>query len=149
MNKIITNSCEETIALGYKFGSLLKGNEVIILNGDLACGKTTFTKGIAKALGITSNITSPTFVICKEYNGKYSLNHLDLYRLDELGFDYNLMDYYQNGVTIIEWPFNVKDMIPQDYIQINFKYLSDNSRELEFIATNKDLEMIINATFTA
>ena len=80
MFEIITNDFNETIELGYKIGSLLQSGDVLLLAGDLGAGKTTFTKGIGKALGIKRTINSPTFTIVKEYNGTLDLYHLYLYQ---------------------------------------------------------------------
>ena len=81
MKKFITNSNEETIILGEKLGNLLNKGDVVLLVGDLSGGKTTLTKGIGKALGVTRIINSPTFTIVKTYKGtKANLYHLDLYR---------------------------------------------------------------------
>ena len=78
-----THSADETIALGEKIGSLLKKGDVIAMQGTLAAGKTTITKGIAQALGINDTITSPTFCLISEYEGKkLPLYHMDVYRLD-------------------------------------------------------------------
>ena len=79
----ITHSAQETVDLGEKIGSLLKSGDVIAMTGTLAAGKTTITKGIAKALGITDVVTSPTFCLISEYEGtKMPLYHMDVYRLD-------------------------------------------------------------------
>ena len=77
-----THSADETIALGEKIGSLLKKGDVIAMQGTLAAGKTTITKGIAKALGVSDTITSPTFCLISEYSGKMPLYHMDVYRLE-------------------------------------------------------------------
>ena len=117
--QVITNNYNETIEYGYKLGSLLKSGDVILLAGDLGAGKTTFTKGIGKALGITRVINSPTFTIVKEYHGDLTLYHLDLYRLDGLGDDFDLEEYFNSdGVTVCEWPDNVKEIIPDEYLMI-------------------------------
>ena len=119
MLKIITNDYNETIEVGYKIGSLLEKGDVLLLAGDLGAGKTTFTKGIGKALGIKRTINSPTFTIVKEYNGLLDLYHLDLYRLDGLGNDFDLEDYFsKDGVVVCEWPNNVKEILPKEYLLI-------------------------------
>ena len=104
--KWITRNTEETILLGRKFGEKLAPNDVITLHGTLGAGKTTFVKGIAEALGISEPVTSPTFTILSQYDGKMVLTHMDLYRLGceeefELlgGEDF----FYAGGVTLIEW----------------------------------------------
>ena len=77
-----THNAEETIALGEKIGAKLQKGDIIAMQGTLAAGKTTITKGIAKALGITDTITSPTFCLISEYYGKMPLYHMDVYRLE-------------------------------------------------------------------
>lgn len=121
----ITNSVEETIEFGKKLATYLKERACICLDGDLGAGKTHLTKGIALGLGITEDITSPTFTIVQEYEGNLNLYHFDMYRLadiDELyaiGFE----DYLRsNQIMIIEWSQNVKDALPNDRIEIFIEY---------------------------
>lgn len=119
MKQVITKTYEETIEYGYKLGKLLCSGDVVLLAGDLGAGKTTFTKGIGKALGITRVINSPTFTIVKEYHGNLPLYHLDLYRLDGLGCDFDLEEYFESdGITVCEWPGNVSEIIPNEYLMV-------------------------------
>jgi tRNA threonylcarbamoyladenosine biosynthesis protein TsaE len=119
MLELKTNDFNETIELGYKIGSLLAPGDVLLLAGDLGAGKTTFTKGIGKALGIKRTINSPTFTIVKEYNGTLDLYHLDLYRLEGLGTDFDLEEYFsKDGVVVCEWPNNVSEILPSEYLLI-------------------------------
>lgn len=102
----ITKSTEETIAVAKEFAAQLRGGDVVLLSGELGAGKTTFTKGIALALGVTEPVTSPTFTIIKEYRGTdLYLYHMDMYRLSgdltELGFEEYLGD--PRGVSVVEW----------------------------------------------
>ena len=102
----ITLSREETIDVARSFAANLQGGDVVLLSGELGAGKTTFTKGIALALGITEPITSPTFTIIKEYEGKdLCLYHMDMYRLSDDLTELGLEDYLGNvkGVCVIEW----------------------------------------------
>ncbi|MBQ9622887.1 MAG: tRNA (adenosine(37)-N6)-threonylcarbamoyltransferase complex ATPase subunit type 1 TsaE [Treponema sp.] len=114
-----TASAEETIELGKKIGSLLKKGDIIAMQGTLAAGKTTITKGIAQSLGVKDEITSPTFCLISEYEGKMPLYHMDVYRLDggedfiNLGVE-DLM--YGNGVSLIEWSEKVMDELPKKTI---------------------------------
>ena len=149
MIKLISKSSDETIKIGYKLALNFKGDEVVILNGDLASGKTTITKGIAQAIDVKNIITSPTFVICKEYVGKFNLYHLDLYRLNELGEDFNLMDYFNQGIVVIEWPYNVKELVPNDYIEISFKTINEYEREILIKGTNLELDGVVSAAFSS
>lgn len=115
------NNPEETIMLGEKLGNVLENGDVVLLLGDLSAGKTTFTKGIGKALGVTRIINSPTFTIVKSYKGtKATLYHLDLYRLDGLNNDFDLYEYIEtDGVCVIEWPYQVEELLPKEYILVN------------------------------
>ena len=129
-----TSSAEETITLGEKIGRLLKKGDIIAMQGTLAAGKTTITKGIAKALGITDTITSPTFCLISEYQGKMPLYHMDVYRLDgtedfiNLGTDDML---YGDGVSIIEWSEKIMDELPSRTIILRLTPQDDGSRLIE------------------
>ena len=134
MNKeyiFYTESVEETLRLGELIGSILKPGDVIAMDGDLGAGKTHFTYGIAKALGIDEYITSPTFTIVNEYhNGKYPLFHFDVYRLcdsDEL-YDIGYDDYVsQNGIIVIEWSKIVEDIFDERCIKVEILRMDEKS----------------------
>ena len=119
-----TTSREETIQLGQKIGSKLKKGDILAMQGTLAAGKTTITKGIALALGVKEDITSPTFCLISEYEGNMPLYHMDVYRLDgtedfiNLGVDDML---YGNGVCIIEWSEKIMDELPKSTIIIKLE----------------------------
>lgn len=144
MKEFITNNQDETINLGVKIGNILKSHDVVLLSGDLGCGKTTITKGIGKALGVNRVINSPTFTIVKEYNGCNNiLYHLDLYRLDGLNDDFDLEEYIESdGICIIEWPYQVSEILPKEYLLIEFDRLSDDKRKIKItgIGRYKKLE---------
>ncbi len=129
-----TSSAEETITLGEKIGRLLKKGDIIAMQGTLAAGKTTITKGIAKALGITDTITSPTFCLISEYQGSMPLYHMDVYRLDgtedfiNLGTDDML---YGDGVSIIEWSEKIMDELPSNTIVLKITPQDDGKRLIE------------------
>ena len=132
--EIITKNIEETYNLANKIASFLNGGEILLLNGDLGAGKTTFTKGLAKALKIDDIITSPTFTIMKEYEGRLNLYHFDMYRIGdadevyELGFDDYLYD--SKGVAVIEW--NKFDNFDTDKVYtMNFFRIDDSTRRIE------------------
>jgi tRNA threonylcarbamoyladenosine biosynthesis protein TsaE len=130
MKVLYTKTIEETIEFGEKLGSLLFPGAVVTLNGDLGAGKTTFTKGIAKALGVERVVSSPTFTIMKMYEGKYPLYHMDVYRLEGIGYDYDLEEYiYGDGVCVIEWSENIKDSI-EDFLRIDIT-ITDGKRQFE------------------
>lgn len=135
--KLTTHSSEETIALGEILGAMLKPGDVLAMRGTLAAGKTTITKGIAKALGVTDNITSPTFCIISEYEGaKMPLYHMDVYRLDNAEDFINLgVDdlIYGNGVSIIEWSEKIQSELPQKTITVQITPNEDSTRTIELI----------------
>lgn len=116
-------SAEETFRLGEMTGARLKPGTVICLDGDLGAGKTVFVKGVAKGLGVTDTVCSPTFTILQEYrDGRMPLYHFDVYRIEdpeemyEIGFD----DYlYGEGVCLIEWAKNVEELIPDGALRIS------------------------------
>ena len=124
-----TESAEQTIGLGEKIGSFLRPGDIIALQGTLAAGKTTITKGIARALGITEDITSPTFTLISVYEGRLPLYHMDVYRLEgsadfsDLGAEEML---YGNGLCVIEWSEKIMDELPSRTIVI--KLSSENEK---------------------
>ncbi len=129
-----THNAEQTISLGTKIGALLTPGDVIAMTGTLAAGKTTITKGIAQSLGVTENITSPTFCLISEYEGsKIPLYHMDMYRLDgaedfvNLGVDDML---YGNGVCIIEWSEKIQSEIPAKAIRLDIQATGSEERTI-------------------
>lgn len=113
----ISHSTEETENIAYEFAKTLRGGEVITLDGDLGAGKTAFTRGLARGLGITDSVSSPTFTIVNEYrNGETPLFHFDVYRLessDEM-YDIGWEDYISQGaVIVIEWAKNIADILEE------------------------------------
>ena len=122
-------SAEETIALGKRLGSYLKKGDVVALQGTLAAGKTTIAKGIAEALGVADTITSPTFCLVSEYEGKMPLYHFDVYRLQgaddfaNLGADDMI---YGDGVCLIEWSEKIMDELPKKTIVVKLEPAKDN-----------------------
>ncbi len=128
-----------------KKSTLKKHAGVIALHGNLGAGKTTFTKSIAKLLGITATITSPTFVIQKsfEVSGDFAtkygsikkLIHIDTYRIDlqdelvKLGWHENVAD--ANNLIVIEWPENIPDLLPKETVHVYFEFINETTREIE------------------
>lgn len=139
METIIDN-LKETELLAKKFAKLLIGGEVILLNGDLGAGKTTFTRFVLRYLGVKDDITSPTFTIMKEYSSKkFNIYHFDMYRLSSGSdaIDYGLEEYIfsnsKNNIVFIEWSENIKDILNGKYIEINIKLIDENKRRFEII----------------
>lgn len=132
---IVTHSPEETAAFAAQIAEKLNGGETLVLRGGLGAGKTTFTKGLAKALGISRNVVSPTFTLVREYEeGRLKLYHFDLYRieddgeLEELGLD----EYFRDdSVVVIEW--NRISRLPGKVTEIVFTVNPDCSRTIEVI----------------
>lgn len=133
------NSLLETEELATTFAKSLIGNEIILLNGELGAGKTTFTKSLVKALGVNDIVTSPTFAFMKEYFGKYKISHYDMYRAEnqdelfELGIYDNLTE---QGIAVIEW--NKFDSFPPDkkVISIDIIKTGENSRIFDINSVN-------------
>ena len=123
--EFVTNSPEETEELGERLGRTLSPGDVVAFTGDLGAGKTAFTRGIARGLGIGDRVTSPTFAIVNEYEGgRLPLFHFDMYRLissDEL-FDIGWEDYLaRGGVCAVEWSENVEDALEEDTIRVDIR----------------------------
>ncbi len=134
--KTVVKGLEETMKLANNFAAELIGGEVVLLNGDLGAGKTTFTQFVFKALGVEDVVSSPTFAILKSYQGKFKLHHFDTYRITveeaiEAGFDEVFEE--KDSIIFVEWSENIAPLIPQDSIKINIKYLNENEREFEII----------------
>ncbi len=145
--KIVTNSTEETIKLGKKVGRYLKSGDVLGLIGELGSGKTTLVKGIASGLGVREkdNVSSPSFVLIKEYSGRFPLFHLDLYRLNNLkDIEYLGVEEYlfNDGVCVIEWAEKMKMLLP-DYLQVDLAIKGENIREIKFFAHSKRYEALL------
>ena len=134
MEKFIVNSIEQTEKLATEFAKTLKNGDVVLLNGDLGAGKTTFTQFVFKALGVRGVVNSPTFAVLKTYQGDgVTLNHFDTYRINtseaiECGFDEVLSN--RDSITFIEWSQNIAELLPDNCIKINIT-LIDSARQFE------------------
>lgn len=127
--EFLITSDEKMQEFGYKLGLLAFPNMLITLEGDLGAGKTTMTKGIGRALGVTKIINSPTFTIMKVYEGRLTLYHMDVYRIDNNSGDDYLMEYMESGgVCVIEWANNISDLISDDRLEIEIKINDDFNR---------------------
>lgn len=129
--KITAYSEDDTMELAQNLESEKFPNMVICLEGDLGSGKTVFAKAFALALGVTENITSPTFTIIKEYyGGEMPLFHMDVYRLNEVKQDLGIEEYFtKKGVTIIEWSDLIEDILPKNRLDIRIKIVDENTRQ--------------------
>ena len=141
--KVITHSSEETQKWAERLSERLHAGDVITLEGDLGAGKTTFTQGLAKGLGVQGVVNSPTFTIVKEYQGRMPLYHMDVYRMEdefeELGFDEY---FYGEGVTVVEWASRIQSILPDEILSIRIKRLGDDQREINFEPKGKHFDQI-------
>ena len=145
--KITTYSELDTIEIAQNFESEKFENMIICLDGELGSGKTVFTKGIANALGIEESITSPTFTIIKEYqSGEMPLYHMDVYRLDGNTEGVGIEEYYtKGGIVIIEWAKTIKDILPEERLEIKFKVVDENRRMLVITPYGQKYEELCEA----
>lgn len=127
--------------LGQKFVALAKPGSTFCLTGDLGAGKTTLVRGIARALNIKSVVQSPTFNIMKVYfDGDRPLIHIDAYRLADVNTDIGLDEYigYETGITVIEWPEFIKDLIPENAIEVNIRHAEGDTRNITIKSDDED-----------
>ena len=138
-----TKNEEELINLGERLGTLLQKNDVLILSGELGAGKTTFTKGLAKGLGIRQMIKSPTYTIVREYEGRLPLYHLDVYRIEGDADSIDLDEFlFGCGVTVIEWGHLLGEDLPDAYLELKILKEADG-RRLLFTAQGSRAERLI------
>ncbi len=128
----IVNNIDEMKQLAEVVAATVFPGFLICLEGDLGAGKTTFTKFLGAALGITDVINSPTFTIMKIYDAKVPLYHMDVYRLNGIGADYDLEEYiYGDGVCVIEWYNNIVDSMPDNKLVIEIEIIDQEKRKLK------------------
>ena len=143
--QIKSKNSEQTYELASKLAKYIKGGDIILLNGDLGAGKTTFVKGFAKAVGILEPVTSPTFTLLKTYEtNDFTIVHVDAYRLDGSSFE-ELDDYINDeNVIFIEWSscLNSMEMI-DSYLSIDIKYKSKNQRDYILNAVGERYENML------
>src|SRR5699024_2323556 len=146
MTKItmISKAESDTLQIAASLAALVEAGDVITLSGDLGVGKTAFTKGFAQGLNIEERITSPTFTIVKEYEGRLPLYHMDVYRLEfseeDLGFDEY---FYGDGVAVVEWAQFIEEFLPEEYLAIRIERLGETERKLSFVAVGSRYERLI------
>jgi tRNA threonylcarbamoyladenosine biosynthesis protein TsaE len=150
-----TTSADGTGKLGQRLAQPLRGGDVIALSGDLGSGKTTFTQGLARGLGIRAAVTSPTFVLVNRYQAPDGrvLQHADCYRLANAPlemWDIGLADLYEgDDIVVIEWADRIPDLLPADYLAITFTYLDEHRRRLRFMAYGERPAALIAVLDTA
>lgn len=144
----VIHSERETERLAEQLAALLEPSDVLTLEGDLGAGKTTFTKSVARGLGITKNVNSPTFTILKQYEGRLSLNHLDVYRLADSGEDLGWDElFYGYAVSIIEWAHLIEEDLPAEHLAIQIFRLEDEKRKFTFTPFGKRYEQLCEELF--
>ena len=142
IKNIYLNNDQETREIGFKLGKLLKPGSIVCLIGDLGAGKTTMTQSLAEALEVDDYITSPTFTIVNQYEGKMPLYHFDVYRIgcSEEMYDIGFEEYINgDGVCIIEWANIIEDILPDEYLKIELNY-KDMGREMTLIPYGEEYE---------
>lgn len=144
--KIIINNLDQLIEFAEDVALEAFPNMVISLIGDLGTGKTAFAKGFGLALGIKEDITSPTFNLVKEYEGKLNLYHMDVYRLEETDDKEFLEEYFdRDGVTLIEWADLIEDNLPEERLELTIKAICDNRRLIRAKAFGEKYEDLLSA----
>ncbi|MBA7582250.1 tRNA threonylcarbamoyladenosine biosynthesis protein TsaE [subsurface metagenome] len=144
---IITKSPEETKNLGKEVSKLTKPGDILAFYGELGAGKTCFIQGISQGLEVKDYVTSPSFTIINEYQGKVPIYHFDLFRLDndedilELGYEEY---FYGEGLTVIEWAEKIEQLLPKKHLKVDIKFKDRYQRTISFISQgdrfNKFLE---------
>lgn len=147
MEKVfLTDSKEETRALGKKLAHLLNRGDVVLLEGDLGAGKTTFTGGVAEGLGVTEDVISPTFNIMKCYfHGRIPLYHIDAYRLEGQNIEIGLDEYIEgDGACFVEWPQYIEPLIPEERLEAILSNMGGDKRRIVFRSSAKRFEGLLN-----
>jgi len=133
---IITKSPEETKKIGKDISRLVKPGDLIAFYGELGTGKTCFIQGVSEGLEVKDYVTSPSFTIINEYQGKISVYHFDLFRINnieeilELGYEEY---FYGDGLTVIEWANKIEKLLPKDHLKIDIKFKDCNKRKISFV----------------
>ncbi len=134
MEKYLSKCPQDTEKIGEALGQKIQNGTVIAFRGGLGMGKTCFTRGLARGLGCSEQVTSPTFALINEYlSGRIPLYHFDMYRIcgwDDL-YSTGFFEYIEEGgVLACEWSENIENALPEDTIYVEFSRLSDNEREI-------------------
>ncbi|GAB6086346.1 tRNA (adenosine(37)-N6)-threonylcarbamoyltransferase complex ATPase subunit type 1 TsaE [Alkaliphilus crotonatoxidans] len=141
---------EATAAVAIRLAEMVNPGDIICLSGDLGAGKTTFTQYFARGLQISEAVTSPTFTIIQEYDGRLPLYHFDVYRIsnpfemEDIGYEEY---FYGDGVCIIEWPTQIEPLLPEDYLWIDLTVVDESERNLCVRGTNDYYQNMIEELF--
>ncbi len=133
MATIVTKSREETESFAQDYAKTLQAGDVVLLDGDMGAGKTVFSKGVAKGLGIEEEVTSPTYAYMNDYGGR--LFHYDCYRIEsaEQAENLGLADYFDmGGICLIEWAQNIAPLLPPIVKRVRIKKINETEREIEY-----------------
>ena len=144
--QFLSHSKESTQEIASKLASFLVRGDVILLDGDLGAGKTTFVGGIAKALHIEDEVISPTFNIMKCYfDGTLPLYHIDAYRLEGQNIEIGLDEYIEgDGICFIEWPKFIEPLLPDECLRIEIHNKGENTREITFYSDSKHFDEVLS-----
>jgi tRNA threonylcarbamoyladenosine biosynthesis protein TsaE len=145
--ELLSHNPSETQQLGMRIGKLALPGDIFLLVGTLGAGKTCFAQGVARGLEIYEYTPSPTFVLVREFYGRLTLYHIDLYRLDRIEeiADLGLDDYlYGSGVCVIEWAEKGLDLMPREYLIVRIDLLGENERRLRFENHGKHYREVVN-----
>ncbi|MDN4494997.1 tRNA (adenosine(37)-N6)-threonylcarbamoyltransferase complex ATPase subunit type 1 TsaE [Ureibacillus aquaedulcis] len=141
-------SLEETQSLAHRLAQVLEAQDTITLEGDLGAGKTTFTQALAKGLGITRTVNSPTFTIMKQYEGRLPFNHLDVYRLADSDEDLGWEEiFYGDAVTVVEWAHLIEEDLPDERLAIEIYRSGNDKRKFVFKPIGKRYEELCEELF--
>lgn len=143
-----TFSWEETVVLGQRLGECLQNGDMIALAGDLGSGKTCFTKGLALGLGVPPDrvVTSPSFALMNAYEGRCTLFHIDVYRLETVSdfLDAGLDEFlHGNGVAVMEWADRWPEILPERHLKVQITILDEHSREIIFSGRHPEAVRIL------
>ncbi len=147
--EVITKNPDQTLGLGRVFGGMLPPAFMVALIGELGSGKTLLAKGIAKGLGVEDEreVSSPSFVLVNEYQGRFPVHHVDLYRLqdsvevEDIGWEEFI---YGPGVTLVEWAEKVPDLLPEERIEVHLHWVGAGERRLVFMGKGQAAKDVVN-----
>lgn len=142
-----TVSVEGTQGVAAALGRLVQAGDLITMSGDLGAGKTTFTQGLARGLGVEEPVSSPTFTLIKEYEeGRIPLYHMDIYRLGEAAIHEDLgweEYFYGEGVCVIEWADFIEELLPEDRVDVVIRLTANDGREIVMNGTGARAEALL------
>jgi tRNA threonylcarbamoyladenosine biosynthesis protein TsaE len=142
----ISQSPEQTLLAGEHLGAVCEGGEVIWLSGALGAGKTVLAQGVARGLGITALVTSPTFTVLKEYRGRLNLHHFDFYRLEHQDRDAvaEFIEYQRpDAVCVVEWAEHAVEFIPDTFLRVAMRAISPSKRSIQVLTQGDRYDALV------